>query len=74
MKNSKAPGTDGLQGYWIKIFTSCHERIATQSQLCLEMSETPYRFITGKAVLIMKDREMGNDVTNFRRITCLPLK
>ena len=28
---------------------------------------------TIKTVLIMKDREKGNDVTNFRPITCLPL-
>ena len=26
----------------------------------------------GRTVLILKDREKGNDVTNFRPITCLP--
>ena len=28
---------------------------------------------TGKTVRIMKDKEKGNDVTNFRPLTCLPL-
>ena len=26
--NWKAPGLDGVQGYWIKKITSCHQRIA----------------------------------------------
>ena len=44
-----------------------------QLQLCLEMNETPDWITTGKTILIMKDREKSNDVTNFRPITCLPL-
>ena len=36
------------------------------------MNETTERFTTGRAV-IKKDREKGNDVTNFGSITCLPL-
>ena len=38
---------------------------------CLEMNETPDGLI--KTVLINKGGEKGNDVTNFRPITCLPL-
>ena len=41
VKNWKAPGPDALQGYWIKTFAPCHEIIALQLQLCLEMNETP---------------------------------
>ena len=37
------------------------------------MNGTPDWITTGKTVLIMKDREKSNDVTNFRPITCLPL-
>ena len=73
MKNWKAPGPDGLQGYWIKGFTTCHERIATALQLCLEINETPEWLTSGRTALIMKDKEKGNDVTNYRPITCLPL-
>ena len=28
--NWKAPGPDGVHGYWLKKITSCHERIAEQ--------------------------------------------
>ena len=28
--NWKAPGLDGVEGYWIKRITSCHQRIAEQ--------------------------------------------
>ena len=37
------------------------------------MNETPDWLTTGKTALIMRDREIGDDVTNFRPITCLPL-
>ena len=70
--NWKAPATNGLQGYWIKTFTSCHKRIAVQLQLHLEINETPDWFNTGRKRLIKKDRKKGNDVTNFRPIKCLP--
>ena len=35
VKNWKSRGLDGLQGYWIKAFTACNERIAVQLQLGL---------------------------------------
>ena len=73
VKNWKATGPDGLQGYWMKTFTSDHERIATQLQLYLDMNETSDWLTTGKTVLIMKTTEKENDVTNFRPIICLPL-
>ena len=37
------------------------------------MNEALDWLTTSKTVIIMKDREKGNDVTNFRPITCLPL-
>ena len=33
--NWKSPGPDGLQGYWLKNFTSCIDRIAKHLQECL---------------------------------------
>ena len=73
VKNGKAPGPDELLGCWIKTFISCHNRMAAQLQLCFEMNEIPNWLTTGKTVLISKDREKRNDVTNFRPITCVRL-
>ena len=73
VKNGKAPGPDELLGCWIKTFISCHNRMAAQLQLCFEMNEIPNWLTTGKTVLITKDREKGNDVTNFRPKTCVRL-
>ena len=70
MKNWKSQGPDGLQGYWLKAFTTRHEKIATQLQLCLG---TPDWLTTGRTVLIIKSKGKCNDVTNYRPITCLPL-
>ena len=73
VKNWKAPGPDELLGCWIKTFISCHNRMAAQLQLCFEMNEIPNWLTTGKTVLITKDREKRNDVTNFRPKTCVRL-
>ena len=35
MPNWKAPGKDGVQGYWIKNFSNYHERIPVQSNKIL---------------------------------------
>ena len=72
-KNWRAPGPDGLQGYWIKAFTASHQRITSQLQSCLDIGEVPKWLTTGKTVLIMKDKDKGPEVSNYRPITCLPL-
>ncbi len=73
MPNWKAPGPDGLQGFWLKTFTSIRERMCHQLNECLEKREVPKWMTKGRTVLIMKDKEKGRDVKNFRPITCLPL-
>ena len=73
MPNWKAPGPDGLQGFWLKNFTSLRDRICQQLNECLDEGEVPKWMTKGKTVLIMKDKEKGRDVKNFRPITCLPL-
>ena len=37
------------------------------------MNETPDWLTAGRTVLIMKDKEKTDDLTNFRPIICLPL-
>ena len=73
MSNWTAPGPDGLQGFWLKAFTRCHQRIVIQLQSCLSSTETPAWLTKGKTVLINKDREKGSVASNYRPITCLPL-
>ena len=73
VNNWKAPGPDGLHGFWLKKFTSCHERIAMGLQRCLMEGQIPNWMTTGRTILIKKDRTQGNVVTNFGPITCLAL-
>ena len=73
MKKWKSPGPDGLQSYWIKVFTKCHDRLCLQLQDCLDKGETPEWMTKGRTALIIKDKAKGNDVANYRPITCLPL-
>ncbi|CAB3978867.1 Hypothetical predicted protein [Paramuricea clavata] len=72
--NWKAPGLDGVQGYWIKKITSCHQRIAEQLDEILNgKAELPQWITYGRTVLCLKDPSRGNAVDNFRPISCLPL-
>ena len=40
---------------------------------CLPGRKTPRWMNKGRTVLIQKDKSKGNDVSNYRLITCLPL-
>ena len=74
MPNWKAPGHDGVQGFWVKRLDNMHKRIATQLNLILEgTKEIPSWMTYGRTVLCQKDAAKGNSVENFRPITCLPL-
>ncbi|XP_068738998.1 uncharacterized protein [Montipora capricornis] len=69
--NWKAPGLDGLQGFWLKNI-SCRQRLAIQLQDCIDNNDTPAWFTKGRTVLIIMDKEKGSIASNFRPITCLP--
>ena len=73
MPNWKAPGPDGVQWYWMKGFTSLHERMADQLDNCLETGRVPQWMTKGYTVLLMKDENKGGEVSNYRPITCIPL-
>ena len=73
MPNWKPPGPDGVQGFWIKKFTTLHKRIADQMDMINKRVEIPKWITIGKTVLIQKDGSNGNAVDNFRLIFCLPL-
>ena len=74
MPNWKAPGKDGVQGYWIKNLSNLHERIAIQMNKILMGEDSPPAWMTyGRTVLCQKDLKKGNAAENYRPITCLPL-
>ena len=74
MPNWKAPGHDGVQGFWIKRLDKMHERIATQLNEILDgTKEIPSWMTYRRTELCQKDPAKGNSVENFRPITCLPL-
>lgn len=62
-----------VQGYWIKKFTSLHDRLANQLNDCFRSGRVPAWMTKGKTVLIQKDKAKGTVVGNYRPITCLPL-
>eukprot|EP00112_Aurelia_sp_Birch-Aquarium-sp1_P022216 Seg6175.2 transcript_id=Seg6175.2/GoldUCD/mRNA.D3Y31 product="hypothetical protein" protein_id=Seg6175.2/GoldUCD/D3Y31 len=70
--NWKAPGPDGVQGFWLKNFTSMYKYLTQYLARCLE-EDTPEWVTKGRTVLIQKDKSKGIESSNFRPITCLPL-
>ena len=72
--NWKAPGPDGVQGFWLKNLTSLHERIANQiNDMINNGEEIPTWLTQGRTALCQKDPQRGSAVNNFRPISCLPL-
>ena len=73
VSNWKAPGMEGVQGFWLKKLTILHGRMSVQLQELIETGAIPQWMNLGRTVLCVKDRTRGNAVDNFRPITCLPL-
>ena len=73
MPNWKSPGPDLVQGFWLKNFSSLHERVRLQLKECLDSGFVPSWLTRGTTSLLMKDKSRGNVTSNYRPITCLPL-
>ena len=54
MTNWKAPGPDGVQGYWFKRFSNIHTQIAHHLQGCIDTEMVPAWMTTGRTLLIQK--------------------
>ena len=67
MPNWKAPGKDGVQGYWLKNLTSLHPRIAVQLNHILD-GERP-----SPDWVCLKDQAKGSAADNYRPIPCILL-
>ena len=74
MPNWKAPGKDGVQGYWVKNLSNLHERIAIQMSKILMGEDSPPAWMTyGRTVLCQNDLKRDNAAENYHPVTCLPL-
>ena len=73
LSNWKAPGPDGVVGFWFKKLTSLHAAMAGKLQLCLEAGKVPLWMVKGRTVLIQKDPAKGTVASNYRPIACLPI-
>ena len=73
MANKKAPGPDGVRGFWFKELISVHTLLVEALQSCISEGDVPDWMTTGRTVLIQKDPSKGNAPSNCRPIACLPL-
>ena len=73
MPNWKSPGPDLVKRFWLKNFSSLHERVRLQLKECLDSGFVPTWLIRGRTSLLQKDKSKGNVASNYRPITCLPL-
>ena len=73
LANWKAPGPDGVHGYWYKRFSSLHYQMATTLNECLAADQVPDWMTRGRTDLIQKENAKGNIASNYRPITYLPL-
>ena len=60
--NWKSPGPDGVQGYWIRNFTSLQKRISEQLDDFLQLDSVPAWLTTGRIILIVKNKELGSSL------------
>jgi hypothetical protein len=73
MSNWKAPGPDGVRGFWFKKFSNLHQAMAVELRECVSESEVPEWMVKGRTVLTQKDPAKGTVASNYRPIACLPL-
>ena len=61
--NWKAPGKDGIHGFWLKKFDILHDKLLVHLNECVGKED----------VLIQKDQSKGNVASNYHPIACLHL-
>ena len=73
MPNWKSPGPDLVQGFWLKNFSSLHERVKLQLKECLDSGFVPGWLTRGRTSLLENDKSKSNVASNHRPITSLSL-
>ena len=73
MPNLKSPDPDLVQAFWLKNFSSLHERVRLQLKEYLDGGFVPSWVTRGRTSLLQKDKIKDNVASNYRPVTCLPL-
>ena len=73
MPNWKSPCPDLVQGFWLKNFSSLHERVRLQLKECLDSGFLPSWLTKGRTSWMQKDKSKVNVASNYRPMTCLHL-
>ena len=69
----KSPGPDLVQRFWLKNFSSLHERLRFLLKESIDSGFVPSWLTRGRASLLQKDKSKENVASNYRPATCLPL-
>ena len=59
LSNWKAPGPDGVVGFWFKKLSSVHAAMAENLQLCLEKGKVPLWMVKGRLCSFRKIQQKG---------------
>ena len=73
ISNWKTPGHDGIHGLGFKKFTSIHDRLALETNKCLQRAHVPEWMTKGKTTLIQKDPSKETAPIKYRPRTCQPM-
>ena len=71
MPNWKASGPDGLNGVWLKKFTSLRQAMVKHLDDCIQTGNAPNWMVESRTVLTQKDAKKRNAVGNHIPIACL---
>ena len=73
MPNWKSSDPDLVQGFWLKNFSSLHERVRLELKECLDSCFVCSWLTRGRSSFLQKDKSKGNVASNYRPIIRLPL-
>ena len=65
ISNWKAPGHDGINGFWFKKFSSIHGKLALEMNRCIQGAQVPEMMTKGNTTLIQTDPTKGTAPNNF---------
>ena len=71
MQNWKEPGLAGIQGFWLKRFTSQHQRLTEKLNENIQSLSIPSWLVKSRTVLTLKDSVKGNAVGNYQQMAYL---